>query len=766
MPLPADAIPLDAVPVNQGGSLPPDAIALDNQQTAQEQPRQAKGIIGNTLGAIGSGLMRGSEAILQTEQGATNIVGGALNTLLGGNMAPPSQIFSDTAKDIEDARQKLFGNPDNIAGKVIERVSQIPAIIAMTGAGEAQGILGMSGGLASFAVQNALQAQPRTQGEDIAANLKNVGVAGMQGALFGYAMGKAMRMNPVPGIVVGAGAGAIQDALNGGEPSDILAGAIMGAGMATMSNPKLLAKTLLDDTGLQVTKNVGPDAITKAIEPAKTALGNKVKAGFAEADRLFNAQDRIADLDEQIVNAKEQQKSINQSINDNLSKEQTTYKENMQSLKDEKAGNLFVIGEEKDAKTLLIKNAFETKQAQIQSEVDNVTNMLNTNVDKLVSGVKSGQVQAMKERLSTAYESSLSTIGKAVEQKSPFTCFNVIDFLIRAKQDIINKNYGVTPNIGVTKAIDSAIANLKQGKFTNARTDVGGKSVAGRSVAISNQLSPQIMKQLGITPGVPLSSPIEFGLVKGMVDRIANAGGESGNYEAGILKDTFSNFVGKKLNDAGMDTKMFEKLQQDYGNANGALEALSKQFGNNDYQVRSGAKLFNDYLKGDRQSQNLVKFLQEGTEVGSSKVRGVGNITSTINTLSQKLGKINESMTSSKRGYETAVVKLTQEFADRIASANVSGQLNETVLSLEHKRLIANMQHLQTLIDGEMNKNIELLQDQKRMQKEYLQRKKDLGGFINTFGVAVGAYVYKLGALLRFGGRLLQRNQTGLGKRP
>ena len=65
-----------------------------------------------------------------------------------------------------------------------------------------------------------------------------------------------------------------------------------------------------------------------------------------------------------------------------------------------------------------------------------------------------------------------------------------------------------------------------------------------------------------------------------------------------------------------------------------------------------------------------------------------------------------------------------------------------------------------------MNKNIELLQDQKRMQKEYLQRKKDLGGFINTFGVAVGAYVYKLGALLRFGGRLLQRNQTGLGKRP
>jgi hypothetical protein len=742
---------------------------LDSASTAlNQQPNeenQATGGLKTTVGAVGSGLMKGAESMLETAQGGSNIIGNAIGI-------PSSQDFGNTAKDIESSRQALIGNQDSLHGKVLEAIGQLPSIIAMMGSGEGAGLLGMRGGAGAFGTQAALQAQPQTQGQDIKKQIGNMAWQGTKAAAFGAVLGKASKMGTVPGTTLAASYSAAQSALQGGDPNDILAGAITGAGLNILSNPKNLAYTWsgTKDTvkaAAQGAKNILQKAQVEGTSPlgaASSIVGTKVNDWYQNIKAMNESPDRIADIDQEISQAKTQQQEEMDKLNKQQQDAEQAKKDNIVSQKSDTTQALTMLEREKTDRLAQIDSQTEDARIKIGNQVDSLDNELNKNVFDIVNSLKKGgRISNLFAGISNAYETALNNMGEKLSTKSPITRLNMIDMLTASLGKIADSNYNVPSGTRITGAVNDAIDMMKQMPLKPGTEDSERVAQLKAMGVPSDMISAQMAKR----GSVDMNEEVPFGMAKSILTKIKNSD-PFGSHEADIVRHTFGDMIGMKLGEGGEKSPEFDELQSQMSDAISYKNKLAQIFALKQgiAYPEGGVRFLTDVANGKEGNSGLLKFLESGTEIAGNKVKGVGDVSSEIKQLGTKLQSAQESFKNVGANEKSEVVKLGQEFAARMDSAQKQGQLSQERINLEHKRFMQKLSDAKETLDNNYQRTLKELGNNKYAQQELLRRKTDVGNTINAMGVGVGAFVYKVGALARLGGRLFARKSTGIGKRP
>ncbi len=758
---------------SSSGKFFPDEIPSSSTIT-QDNP--TSGVVGTTLGAVGSGLMKGAEGMMQTAQGGANVIQGILNKT-GIDKTPAAQDFSNQAADTEDARQKIFKNQETLHGKVLEAIGQLPSIIAQVGSGEGAGLLGMKGGATAFATQAALQTQPQTQGMSTKDAIGNMAWQATKAAAFGAVLGKASKMGPVAGPTLAATYSAGQSALEGGDPNDVLAGAITGAGLTILSNPKNLAYVWTgtqDATAkaIQGTKNILNKATSENVSPlgaASSIIGKKVGDWYQGIKDMNESPDRIAEIDQQIA----QTKTVQQEEMDKIAQE-SAVKEQLRkdAILEQKGGtsqSLTLLEREKTDRLAQIDANTEQAKLQIGSQVDSLDKELSGKVSDIVTGLKKGgRISNLFAGISNAYESALNNMGEKLSGKSPITRLNMIDMLTASLGKISDSNYNVPSGTRITSAVNEAIDMMKNTSFKGNPEDLKKIEVL-KKLGIPNDQIEGAMRSSSIKGGakIDMNEEVPFGMAKSILTRIKNSD-PYGSHEADIVRHTFGDMISLKLGENGQPSPEFEKLQSQMSDAISYKNRLAQVFALKQgiAYPEGGIRFLTDVASGKEGNPGLLKFLESGTEIAGNKVQGVGDISSQIKSLGLKLQSVQESFKNINAKEKAAVAQIGLEYAARMDAAETKGQLTQDRINLEHKRVMQQLSEAKDNLENNYKEQLKQLGNDKAKQSELLRRKTDIGGTINIMGLGVSAFTYKAGAALRLLGRLQAKKATGFGKRP
>jgi hypothetical protein len=745
---------------------------------SQDTTRSASGPLETSVGAIASGLMKGSEGILQTMQGATNIAGNAINAVAPG--PGPSQVFTKLANQIEKDRRQFLGNQESLHGKVLENIAQLPGIVAMLGTPEGAGLLGARGGLEAFAGQAALQAQPQTQGKDIKTQVGNMLWAGTKGAAFGAVIGKAIKMGPVAGPALAGAYTAVSTALNDGDPNDILAGAITGAGLTTLSNPKNLA-TILTATKeslpnlvsgakntLEQLKTKGP--ITVAADIVSTRANNY----YEKIKEMNEAPDKIADIDQKISKAESEQQESMRIIAEDAKEQERIKQEKINQNKVDTAGALTDLEQRRNLMERRVSALLSQKQLELGNNLELLQGQMSSGVRNVVFGLKKGGgLNRLFSNISAAYDKATEGMGEifSATSRKPLTRFDLIDCATAAQAEIADAN-GNLPNGGaVADELNKTISLLKERPLMS-KSDIEDKIAGLKKLGASNETIQQYrMKNTKIDQG----EPVPYATAKVLFDRVKNSD-PYGSHEADIVRQSFGRLIEKKLQENGQDTSIFKKIQSDMSDAISAKKSLARIFSLKDgiYSTsQTGYKFLEDVAtgKGEDGSSNsampkLIDVLEKGITIGGVKAEGVGDITSNLKKMGENLSSVEKQYKEIGSKEKRIIANVGKSFVDRMNRAKAEGKLSKERIDLEHKRVMEVLNESKKQLDDNINKQLEVFKGSKEKQQEILQRKKDIAACIGAMGLTVSAYCYRIGAIARAGSRIFARNATGFGKRP
>lgn len=757
-----------------------------NTETAPspEQPsNDSSGLVGTTLGALGSGLMKGSEAILNTEQGATNIVGNTLSTVTGGAVVPPSQIFSDTSKDIENTRVKLFGNQQSVHGKVLENLGQLPALIAMIGSPQKAGLLGVPASLESFAGQAALQTQPQVQGKPLTEQLGSMAWAGTKAAAFGAVLGKAMKMTPVSGAALAGAYSATTSALAGEDPNDVLAGAISAAGLVTLSNPKILANTLtsIGKKAVEGASNTAEQLKTKGpLTTGANIVGAKVNDTYQEIHSMLDSQDKINDIDQKIAQAKTENQVTQENLDNNAKLLKTQADQEKSNIESDTEGTLSELDKQKSMIQRNVSNILTQKGIEVSNAINGASKELAGNIDSTVTGLKSGKLKQFFNNISTAFVSATDSMAELFNKSStaPLTRFDGIDAANHALEQIANANGNIDGTSPTAQALNKMISFLKESPLKNS-TELQG-DLAKRVSDLRTMKVPEkdIQKYIDKEQGggkIDLTEPVPLKTIKGLFDRAKQAD-PYGSHEGDIANKAFASLIEKKLSDNGQDTTQFRKIMSDMSTAISYKTRLSSIF-----QLKQGAaynesgfKFLNEIATGKDEfgkvinpSQGrLLDVLQKGLSIGDINAEGTGDISSSLIKMGDNLDKLQEQYKNIGYKEKATIANIGKNFVTRIAQAKSQGKLTQERVDLEHKRTMETLTQIKNSLDSNVDSQINEFKGDRAKQEELLARKKDIASTIGVMGLTVSVYASKIGYGFRAISKLASRNATGLGKRP
>lgn len=752
-----------------GGRFIPDSND-QNPVTSIPQDNTASGTLGTTLGAVASGAMKGSEAILNTAQGAANIIGGITRTKSSG-------VLGDTAKQIEQDRTKLLGNQETLHGKVLEAIGQLPSIIAMVGSGEGAGLVGMKGGAGAFATQAALQTQPQTQGMDTKQAVGNMAWAAGKAAAFGAVLGKASKMGPVSGSALAATYAAGQSALEGGDPNDVLAGAITGAGLNVLSNPKNLAyvwtgtKNAVNNAA-QGTANIlkkSQDTGVSPVSAASSIIGKKVGDWYQGIKDMNESPDRISEIDQQIA----QTKTVQQEELDRISKEtqaqQQLTKDKILEQKGITGQALTVLERAKTDRLAQIDSDTEQSRISIGNHVDALDKELSGNISSIVTGLKKGgAISNLFAGISNAYEGALNKMGEKLSGKSPITRLNMIDMLTASLGKIADSNYNVPSGTRITSAVNEAIDMMKNQQFKGNPEDLRRIDVLKKLGIPADQIEGA-MRSASIkgSSKINMNEEVPFGMAKSILTRIKNSD-PYGSHEADIVRHTFGDMISLKLGEGGQPSPEFEQLQSQMSDAISYKNRLAQVFALKQgiAYPEGGIRFLFDVATGKEGNPSLLKFLESGTSIAGNKVQGVGDVSGQIKELGTKLQAAQEEFKNINAKEKSTIAQIGLEYAARMASAEQSGKLTQDTINLEHKRVMERLSQAKDNLETNYKYQLKSLGNNRKAQAELLRRKTDIGGTINIMGLGVSAFAYKIGAAARIAGRLFGKKATGFSRRP
>lgn len=737
----------------------------DNTQTIPA----ASGVAGTTIGAVGSGLMKGSEDILQTAQGGANIIGNIIGD-------PSSQDFGNAAQQIEQDRQKYFGNQESIHGKVLENLGQLPALVAMLGDTGGSGLLTKSASLERFAGQSALQAQPQTQGKPLKEQIENMAWAATKGALTGAVLGKAIKMGGMSGATLAASYSAILSGASGGDPNDILAGAISGAGLVGLSNPKALAISL-SSMGSKTSKgasNLYEQLKTKGpITAAADMVGSKANNVYSEIHGMMDSQDRIDDIDHKIA----QTKSESQVVQDNLVQNAQLLKAQADQEKlDTDSKTKDTLNELEKQKSIVESNVssiLAQKSMEIGNNIDGASKELAGNIDNTVDGIKGGKLRTFFNNISTAFTIAVDSMSDLFSKTSskPMTRFDGIDAATSALEQISDANGNIDSVSPTAQALNRAIDFLKSTPLK------GSEEIAQQVKNMRAARVPEsaIQQYLSKNSKIDLSEPIPMKTMKGLFDRAKQAD-PYGSHEGDIARKAFGSLIAKKLEENGQDTAQFQKIMADMSDAISYKTRLSRIFQLKDGTAynESGFKFLKEIATGKDEtgkiinpSQNrLLDVLQNGLSIGDIKAEGTGDVSSSLIKMGKNLDNLQKQYKNIGYKEKATIVNIGKNFVARMAQAKAQGKLTKDMIDLQHKRVMEGLTQVKNHLETNVNEQLREYVGDKVKQQELLQRKKDIASTIGVMGLTVSVYASKIGYAFRAFSKLAGRNASGLGPKP
>ena len=751
---------------SSGGRVVYDDTPSINITSQPVQDTAASGLAGTTLGALGSGAMKGGEMMLNTAQGASNIIQSGLNAV-GIDKNPAAQDFSDMSKAIEMERVKDYGNQQSLHGKVLEGLAQLPSIIAMVGTGKLPGLLGMTAGPTAFATQAVLQ----TKGNDPTATPSSMAWQGTKAAVFGAVLGKAAKMGPASGPLLAATYAGTQTALEGGDPNDVLAGAISASGLTILSNPKNLAHVWsgIKDTTKSTVSTAG-EVVLKSIEDntsvgtaASSIVGKSVGNWYQDIKAMNASTDRIAEIDQKIAALPDaKQEEMLRIKTDETTQEQLKTQQDLA----QKEKNTQALNEVERAKTdRLAQQSSLTQQSSeaIDSHINELDKELSGSVFKTVQGLKDGgKITSLFNRIDNAYETSLNNMGEKLSTKSPITRLNAVDWLTSALSRIAQSNENLPGNTTVTNAINREIDILKMQPF---KASADAERVAQlREMGVS---PADIAKQMQSKGKIDMGEEVPFGMAKAMLTRIKNSD-PYGSHEASIVRHAFGEMVGLKLGEDGQPSPEFNNLQSSMSDAISLKNKLAQVFAlkQGKFETAGGVNFLESVVKGDLGNNYLLGALEKGIEVGGNKIQGIGDISTQIKELGTKLSSAKESFKNVGANDKATIANIGLEFAARMDSADKNGKMTQGLIDAEHTRVMDKLAKAKQSLEANYQEQLKSLKGDKGKQQELEQRKKDVGGTINILGLGVSAFTYKVGAVIRIVGRFQAKKATGFGKRP
>ena len=733
----------------------------------------ASGALDTSVGAVASGLMKGSESMLETAQGASNIIGGAIGV-------PSSQDFGNTAQQMEKDRQQFLGNQKSLHGKVLENIAQLPALVAMIGSPEGAGLLGAKGGLEAFAGQGALQqqSQSQNQGKSVKEQIRDMAWAATKQAAFGAVIGKAIKMGNVSGPALAAAYTAGVTGLQGGDPNDILAGAITGAGMTTLSNPKILASVLSSGAEAVGSAQKGFNNLAESLKTkgplTATAdiLGAKADNYYAQIHDMVNAPDKIAEIDQKIGQTNSEQQETQKNLIENAQLLKSQNDQEKINVDNETKGALTSLEQQKSVMESNVSSILAQKGIEISSAIDGASKELAGNIDNTVDGIKGGKLKVFFNNISTAFTGARDAMEKLFSASNkPLTRADGIDAATSALEQIADANGNIDGTSPTAQALNKMITFLKESPLKGT-DDTSAAIVKLRKMGVPEE---SIARYRAKNSSIDLSEEVPLKTIKGLFDRAKNAD-PYGSHEGDIANKSFAALMEKKLADNGQDTTQFKKIMSDMSDAISYKTKLSRIFQLKEGTAynESGFKFLKEIATGKDEngkivnpsSSRLLDVLQNGLSIGGIKAEGIGDVSTSLKQMGMNLDKLEGQYKNIGYKEKSTIANVGKNFVERMAKAKADGKLTKDRLDLEHERVMANLTQLKNQLKVNTEEQLKKYAGDRSKQEEILQRKKDIASVIGVMGLTVSVYASKIGYAFRAVSKLTARNATGLGKRP